>query len=292
MLHHNLSCDDVRGRLILWTPKGIKIAEMGDDRRVCVGELETQLRALIHKYKIDLVSIDPFVKAHGVEENDNNAIDAVCTLLARLATEMRCAVDIIHHDAKGVAEPGNPNRGRGASAWRDAARLIYTLTGMSADEAAQFNIADAERRSLVRLDSAKINIAPSASEARWFRLVGVKLGNGTPDYPHGDEVQTVEPWDPPNFWALLNTALANSILDKIEAGTESGRRYTGSPQAKPDRAAWALVKTVVPDLSEAQSRAVIATWLKNGVVETRPSRDPGKGREETGLFVNPAKRPS
>ena len=64
---------------------------------------------------------------------------------------------------------------------------------MSADDAALFGVTEAERRSLIRMDSAKVNIAPPATSAKWFRLVGVGLGNGTAEYPHGDEVQTVEP---------------------------------------------------------------------------------------------------
>ena len=39
-----------------------------------------------------------------------------------------------------------------------------------------------------RVDSAKVNIAPPSIEARWFRIVGVPIGNGTDLYPDGDEV--------------------------------------------------------------------------------------------------------
>jgi len=71
---------------------------------------------------------------------------------------------------------------------------------MSIDERELFDIKEAEARHLVRLDSSKVNIAPPATTARWFRLVGVRLGNGTDDYPtNGDEVQTVERWTPPDM---------------------------------------------------------------------------------------------
>lgn len=292
MLHHNVSNDEIRGHLILWTPKGLRLAEVGDsDRRVRSGELEVQLRALVEKYQIDLISLDPFVKAHGVEENDNGAIDAVCSLLAKLAVEMHCAIDLVHHDGKGVADPGNPNRARGASAWRDAARLVYTLTPMGAEEAAEFGVSDADRRSLVRLDSAKLNIAPPAVDARWFKLIGVKLGNGTLDYPNGDEVQTVEPWQPPDFWQKFGIAAANEILDLIDVGLPNGRRYSAAPQASEDRAAWRLVLAQKPEMSEPQTKKIISTWLSNGVIETREAHDPMSRRPEKGLYVNPAKRP-
>jgi hypothetical protein len=71
---------------------------------------------------------------------------------------------------------------------------------MTEEEAQLFNLKNETlRRSLVRQDSAKLNIAPPAVDTVWFRLVGVPLNNGTPAYPHGDVVQTVERWSPPDF---------------------------------------------------------------------------------------------
>jgi hypothetical protein len=80
---------------------------------------------------------------------------------------------------------------------------VYTLTLMSGEEAKLFNLCLGDRRSLIRMDSAKVNIAPPSVSAKWFRLVGVPLGNGNVLYPNGDEAQTIEPWDPPNLWAQI-----------------------------------------------------------------------------------------
>jgi len=50
-----------------------------------------------------------------------------------------------------------------ASAAKDAARLVHTLNGMTEEEAQLFNLKNETlRRSLVRQDSAKLNIAPPA----------------------------------------------------------------------------------------------------------------------------------
>jgi hypothetical protein len=160
---------------------------------------------------------------------------------------------------------------------------------MSKDERELFNVSEMEARSLVRLDSGKVNFAPPATAARWFRLVGVRLGNATEDYPNGDEVQTVEPWKPPDLWTKVTPALANEILDLIEAGTAKTRRYSAAPQAGSDRAAWRVVKRKVPDLTEKQCRKVVATWLTNQVLETRSYDDPVTRKPENGLFL--AKRP-
>ena len=72
--HHGLTPADVRGWLFLSAPKGLRLAEMRNGAPVA-GELETLLRSAIEQRKVDVVSIDPFIKSHGLVENDNGAID-------------------------------------------------------------------------------------------------------------------------------------------------------------------------------------------------------------------------
>ena len=169
MLHYGIKPEDVKGWLFLAAPKGLKLAELRDGSPQ-VGALEELLRKAISDFRLDLISLDPFVKAHSLEENSNSAIDFVCMLLAKLAIEFNCAVDVPHHTRKGNAGAGNADSGRGASAMKDAARLVYTLTPMSHEEADTFGMSEADRRSFVRMDSGKVNIAPPsrvASRMMW-----------------------------------------------------------------------------------------------------------------------------
>ncbi|HEY1259917.1 MAG TPA: AAA family ATPase [Stellaceae bacterium] len=293
MLHHEIKPEEIKGWLFLATPKGMKLIEKSPTGAEQIGKLEGALRATIAKHDIDLVCLDPFVKAHGLEENDNSAIDRVCDLLAQIAIECDIAADAAHHVSKGpaAAGAGDANRGRGASAMKDAFRLVYTLTPMSKEEREQFGLSEAEARCLVRYDPAKVNIAPPPSEARWFRILGVPLGNPTDEYPSGDEVQAVEPWTPPDLWGHVPVAVANEILDRIERGNDKGQRFSGDPRAGEKRAAWRHVLARVPELTEAQCRKVIATWLASGVLETRSYDDPATRKQERGLFVNDGRRP-
>jgi hypothetical protein len=137
-------------------------------------------------------------------------------MLADMADQFDITIDVPQRAAKGAHDPGTANRGRGASAMKDATRLVYTLTPMSPEEAQAFGLSEIDRRRLIRLDSAKVNIAPPMGEARWFRLVGVNIGNGT--YPNGDEVQTVVPWTRPDTFAGLSNLVVNEIRTEIEAG--------------------------------------------------------------------------
>jgi AAA domain len=291
-LHYQIDRDEVAGWLFLAAPgrKGGKLMVVDANGHLQRGALADKLETVIAARKVDLVALDPFIKAHSVEENSNSAVDDVAQLLSDLAAEYDIAVDIPHHTRKGSGEPGDAARGRGASATKDAGRLIYTLTTMSSEEAKAFGIAEDGRRFYVRMDSAKVNITPVA-RAKWFRLIGIPLGNATKLYPSGDIVQTVEPWSPPELWADLNAQLLNLILTDIDAGLPDGNRFSDARSAK-ERAAWRLVVKHAPQKTEAQAREIIRTWVKNGVLESYFYENPVTRHQNTGLRVDDAKRPS
>jgi hypothetical protein len=212
-------------------------------------------------------------------------------VLSELATKYNIAVDTPHHISKGTAEPGNANRGRGASAMVDAGRLVNTLTTMSSDEAKTFGIPEMERKQYIRVDSGKVNITRGGGAPKWYRLVGVRLDNGTDLYPNGDEAQTVETWKPPEVWSDLSIDLLNRILTQIDAGLPDGNRYSDTPSAK-KRAAWKVVVDEMPEKSEAQAREIIKAWVKKGLLERYEYENPATRKQVDGLRVDSAMRPS
>jgi hypothetical protein len=289
-LHHGIAPADLKDWLFCATPKGIKLAEVKDGAKVR-GPLEAMLRKTIADRRIDLLGLDPFVKLHALEENDNGSMDFVCDLLVKLAIEFNIAVDVPHHTKKGLQTAGDADAGRGASAARDAGRLMYTLTHMSDQEGETFGIPAEERRLYVRLDSSKVNIAPPSGEATWFKLIGVHLNNGTADYPNGDDVQTVIPWHPPKTWDGVTGAQANAVLDEIDTGFTNGQRFSDAPKAS-SRAAWAVVQRHCPDRTEPQCREIVRTWVKNGVLINEDYDDPIERKPRKGLRVCAEKRPA
>jgi hypothetical protein len=296
-LHHEILPDDIRGWLYCWTPRGIKLAELGKEGAPVRGKLEKMLRDVVTELKIDLVSLDPFIKLHSLGENDNNAMDFVSDLLVQIAIDCQVAVDAPHHTKKGVQTAGDADAGRGAGAKRDAGRLGYTLTKMSEQEAKDFGVPVEQCRLYVRLDSGKVNIAPPSSGATWFKLVGVQLGNGNDTYPAGDNVQTVERWHPPETWSGVSSVQLNAVLTDIAAGLSddqgnaTGRRYTEGNKTTA-RSAWPVVQRHCPDRTEAQCREIIRTWLKNEVLVMEEYDDPETRKPAKGLLVCDAKRPS
>jgi len=286
-LHHGIIQSDLDEWLFYWTPRDLRLLDVDQFGHTKPGELGDALREIIQAYGIGLVGIDPFVKSHGAEENDNSAIDKASGLLLQVAYDCGCACDYIHHQRKGITVAGDPESGRGASALVNASRLVKTVTKMTAAEALELGVSANDRKALFRLDDAKLNIAPPADETMWFKLIGVDIGNGDAEYPSGDNVQTVERWYPINIWVEVTPAVGNKILDNIAEGPEPGRRYSAAQQAK--RAAWTVVKEVLPRLTQEQAQKVIATWLDNGVLINGEYDDPKERRKQNGVTVG--KRP-
>ena len=67
------------------------------------------------------------------------------------------------------------------------------------------------------------------SEAKWFRLVGVEIGNATTLYPNGDNIQTVEVWMPPELFADISVPAIHKILNDISTGLPDGKEIPSPP---------------------------------------------------------------
>lgn len=301
MLYYSIKPEELAGYLYLAAP-GQKAGKLvtsepaasgrrkPQDGRVRAGAMLEEVRRTVKARNIDLLLFDPLVKMHDVEENDNTAMDFVISTLTDLAIENNIAVDVLHHTSKGTADPGNADRGRGASAVNNGARLVYTLSTMSTEEARTFGIAENERRSFVRIDSGKVNIAPPLRQAKWFQIVGVELRNRTPLYPSGDNVQTVTVWTPPDTWEGATDDVRRRILDEIEDGVPAasalkekpGSRYSRHHNAA-WRMAWPVVQRHLPDKSEQHCKDMINEWVKIGVLIEEEYTDPNTSQKAKGL---------
>jgi hypothetical protein len=288
--HHHVDRSELKGWLFVTCPKRSKLAELKKRMRV-LGPLERQIRKAVELLKPDVVALDPFRKAHALEENNSGDMDYVCDLLADMADQFNIAPDIPHHVHKGQIEPGDADAGRGSSGVKDAGRLTYTLTFMSEEAAKLYGVPVETRRDYIRLDTAKVNIVRHSTNPTWFKLVGVPLGNATPEYPNGDTVQTVESWNPPDIWIDLSPQTINVILNEIARGLDNGQRYSAAASAK-HRAAWRIVQRHYPAKTDDQCREIIKAWLKTGLLFSDKYDDPVNRKEFDGLFVDDAKRPS
>lgn len=252
-------------------------------RTPLVDELVKELKAR----GITLLVIDPFVQSHTAEENRNEEMNFVMAQWGQVANDAQCAVWLIHHFRKG-GQSGDAESFRGAAAIQGAARVMSTLSTMSAEEAGKLGVDDGDRWQYVRRDNAKANMAPRPTEAEWYRLASVPLENGDDEYPNGDSVQVVEAWAPPSPWDGIPWSLIVRMLDKIEEGPESNERYAAAKQSK-DRWAGNVVMQIA-QRQEGQAGVIIKAWLDNGVLEAGTYKSPARKHADTAcVSVNASK---
>lgn len=220
MRHHSVTPEEVAGRLFVNSGRDTELILGRQDRdgvkvfEPVVGALKAEIAA----HEIDVLIVDPFVSTHRMNENDNNAIEAVAKAWARLADATNASVDLVHHTRKATAgstaEP-TADDGRGASALKDASRGARVLRRMTKTEAEQAGVEEHWR--YFSLGTGKENMAPPAKVRPWYRLESVGLGNGDDDGPE-DNVGVVEAWAWPEPGSLVTSEQKIEILRQLRGG--------------------------------------------------------------------------
>lgn len=274
-MNYTLRCEDWKGWLFM---------ESGDDRELVMAEInpedgfsvhhpdEDMVIAGIRQNDIGVLIVDPFAESHSLEENSNPQMVKAAAAWRRIARLTNCAILLVHHVRKG-APVGEIDSARGAKALTDSARVGLLMASMTTDEAEQLGIEPDERPSFVRLDSAKANLAPRAGQAKWFRLNRVKIGNGTPDYPNGDDVAVIQAWQPPPTFEGIDAVVIDRIFRQFESGPGDGEYYGLARQGK----RWAgHVIVSETGRTERQAAVILNEWKKNKVISEVEYQSPNR----------------
>jgi hypothetical protein len=236
---------------------------------------------------ISVLQVDPLVKAHWAEENDNKQIDAVLDVFADIAKQCNAAIDLVHHTRKPpagfVATAGDINTARGAGALAGSVRSARTITPMSDKEAEAFSIPFDRRGWFIRVDDAKGNMSAPSANAVWFERHSVELAQG-------DYVGVLSPWTPPDPFDELGSTKARLVLSQISQGLPDGQRYIAVNSRNTVRWAGSLLTDV--GVSEGASKSILRTWLQTGLLFEDVYRNPERRKNETGLFVDATKIPT
>lgn len=257
-----------------------RIMGLQNDNHVVLPDAKA-LVAAMKAEAVDVLIVDPFLRSHGVPENDNAAQDAVMGLYAQIADAADAAVLLVHHVKKG-AVAGEMDSMRGASTQGGGARSVYTMSAMTAEEAEKLGVAEAERRLHVRLDDAKNNMAPPGERAEWIRLQSVDLGNGDEDYPGGDAVQVAVRWSPPEALEGLEPDAVDRMLDAVLAGREDGERWSVRKQ---DGDRWVGVMLEQQfGRSMQQAKALVDLWTRQRRIIVGEYRSPTQRKTRQGIL--------
>ena len=213
MKHYGLKQEDIGDRLFV-KAKGenkIKIATLKNGR--AIERNEALIKGLIEfmiANKIDVLSIDPFVKTHGVHENDSGAIQAVVECYDDIAEKAKCAVHLWHHTRKSGGEEASVESARGAIAFVDACRSVRILETMTKNEATKLKLQEGTSSRYFREFLGKLNFAPKEDQSTWYKLENVLLENAGALF--GDEVGVVTRWTHPG---AEEPKLSPDIIQKI-----------------------------------------------------------------------------
>ena len=264
-LHFGVEPEEIEGRLF-FDGREIEIilASQAKSGAIVATPVADALSAALKNGAFNVLTIDPFVSAHRVTENDNMAIDAVVKTLGRIAGAANCAVDLVHHVRKTGGAEITAEDGRGASALVAAARSVRVLNPMTKEEAETAGVGE-DRRFYFRSDTGKANLAPPSTKATWFRLQSVPLGNGSGGpFDDQDYVGVVAPWQWPDAFAGVTV----SDLRRVQARIAEGR-WRENCQAK-EWAGHTVAEVLGLEAGRKADRAKIAallkTWIANGVL--------------------------
>jgi hypothetical protein len=172
--------------LISGRDHSLTVAHVDKHGEVVINEHATQRLILtLQNVGAVMLSVDPLVRTHALNENDNMAMDKVTQALQRISSGASCAVSAVHHTNKAALNTNNRKDDsasqavfRGAGSLVASARIGHVLTTMNSDEAKRLSIPPERRRWYFKVESAKANLSAPAESADWYESREVEIPNG------------------------------------------------------------------------------------------------------------------
>jgi hypothetical protein len=261
--HYKIDQEALTRRFFFDSGRDLKliVAEMAGRGIKIAFPVKDALIAALKRREIDVLVIDPFVKAHRITENDNVFMDAVATVFAEIANDANCAVELVHHTRKTGGHEVTFEDARGASSVGAATRQARTLNGMAKDATGAAGIDSGDHWRFFRADTAKTILAPP-EKAVWFKLASVGLGNFGPD-PDDDEdhVGVVEPWQWPDAFFGV------TVNDLRQVQSSVARQPRRKDVRSPDWIGYLILDVLKLDPSSKENKGKAAKifdrWLES-----------------------------
>jgi len=289
-IHYKLKPADLEGHLFLDSGREQELVVAIEDKKAGVRIQQPIVEAVVEQIErngIDVMIVDPFVSTHGVNENDNGAIDKVAKLWAQIADYTNCSIDIVHHLRKVADREATVEDARGAVSLIGAARSVRVLNRMSEEQAGEAGIDKADRFGYFYTTYGKSNLTPLSHKAEWRHLVSTPLGNGTGLAQPQDFAPVVTEWQWPSAEEVagdLTEDQRSSILAAVSASD-----YKKSPKAKNwvgSAVAYAVGLDLEDNAQRKRAASLVTALMREGALVEREERDPV--RRELAVFVRAA----
>lgn len=272
-IHYGITDEDIGDRLIVRSGFDLpfKVVSASGNGTTLNRDVIDDWAATIRHHAIDVNIFDPFISTHGVNENENVAIDMTVKTMSEVSERTGSATCLGHHTRKTSAEELTVDDSRGAKALIDAARIARVINPMSVKDAGVCRVEKRDRLDFFKILDAngKANLSSRSDEQHWFRFISICLGNETEERP-ADHVGVVTAWDAP---ALLDGLTVSDLLRiqwAIDAGTKENNPWRCDSRA--DRWAGECIAEVLDlDLDDEHERGrvnrMLSHWQSSGAVK-------------------------
>ncbi|TQI74063.1 bifunctional DNA primase/polymerase-like protein [Bosea sp. AK1] len=292
VMHYELQRVDVGGQVFVVSGRDmpVRIASVRGGGLEIAAPLVAEIKAWIKRRNVGLVVVDPFVKSHGVAENDAVLIDRVVSEWADIANECGCAVELLHHVRKTGGQDVTAEDARGSTALHGAVRSMRTVNAMSQSDAGSLGVRREDAWRYFRVDNAKANMAPRG-EASWRKLVSVDIGNSTFNR-EADNIGVVTKWTPPDPMLTMTEERKAAALAHLAKGPDGA----GSPWRASEKASGyagvGIAEALELDLADPQTRftcrKLLKAWLADGSLLERYEKDNSNRRSAPFIYVQSA----
>lgn len=273
-IHYRIRPSDLERQLFVDTGREQELVVAIEDKKSGVRIIEPIVEAVVEqitRHGIDVMIVDPFVSTHGVNENDNGAIDKVAKLWAHIADRTNCSIDIVHHLRKVADREATVDDARGAVSLIGAARSVRVLNRMSPDQAASAGVDD--KNGYFSITYGKANLTPLSSKLDWRKMESVGLGNGEGLAKPQDHAPVVTDW----AWPTAEDIAAEHAkkLPAVKVLLDNGA-YKRGAQAK-DWAGDAIAYSLGLDSDDKATRKkcgmILKAWLDSGELAVVAEKD-------------------
>jgi hypothetical protein len=219
--HYGVDREGLKEWLFLDSGETVPLEFATDNGRIAIRDSAiTTVANRVRDLGLDVVTFDPLVAIHALQEGDNPSLAKVIRALRnKVAKPCNCAIDLVHHTRKPSKESSNVLTAddiRGASSIVYSVRSARILSPMMAAEAERYGIEGEDRHCYFRVELAKSNTARRGT-LHWIELVERPIANGE-NGAYSDTVTVCTKWTPPDTMAKVTDAIAAAIRSEIAKG--------------------------------------------------------------------------
>jgi AAA domain len=289
LLHFKIPREKIEGWLFVDSFRDLPLTIATLEKGAMIFPDADAVTAALVAQQIDVLILDPFVKTHGVSENDNGEIERVARKLGDIAEAADCSIEVPQHIRKasnfGRAEV-TADDGRGAGSLKDTARCVRVMNRMTTAEAPAAQVKEKDRKRYFRVDDdGKANMTAPAEAATWFKLVSVPLYNNPADpNAYGDEIGVATSWQLPGVFAGTPPDALARVQAKIDSADWGYDPRSGDWAGKAIAAALDL--DLSDEVQKERVKGLLQAWKESGALKVLQKPSPTtRGRDRDAVVV-------